>query len=435
MRRLAPFFVIILWSDVLANPLDSFGFGSRAIALGGAVTADTSSTEATYYNPAGLAYTPGLKLDLGYLYVQPDLELNGHSQDVDSSRGIQAGLSLPSQVVGHRFGLGLSVHLPDQHISRIRALPERQPRWVLWDNRPQRIVINSSLAVELVDGLSVGFGLTYLANTSGTLKMSGEVDFFEADATNLLAQVDVNLDSLRYITVGVQYRPSAAWQFGITYREDFRLKLDIAVDVRGAVVIEDDPIVEAGRLQVRSISQTLYSPQQVVFGACYSHKNWRVSLDIGWIDWSEFPAPTAIVDLALALEPLDVAIPTPARPSQPRFVDIWVPRVGLERSLYAGTHLRLNARVGYFFEPSPAPEQVGKTNYIDGDKHGVSLGIGSDIMETDLVIAGPLSVDLTFLWLVMASRHHTKHSPVDPVGDYLGRGQALGVSINLGFQF
>ncbi|MEE2756880.1 MAG: outer membrane protein transport protein [Myxococcota bacterium] len=435
MRGIGFLCLLSLWCDAAANPLDSFGFGSRAIALGGAVTADTNSTEATYYNPAGLVHTTALKLDLGYIYVQPDLKLNGHGQDVDASRGIQAGLSLPSRIGQYRFGIALSVHLPDQHISRIRALPERQPRWVLWDNRPQRIVINSSVAIELVDDLSFGFGLTYLANTSGTLKMSGDVDFFDAEATDLLAEVDVNLAALRYVTVGIQYRPSAAWKFGLTYREDFKLELDIAVDVQGAVVIDGDPIVDAGRLQVRSISQTLYSPQQVVFGSCYSNETWRVSLDIGWIDWSKFPAPTAIVDLGLVLEPLDVEIPTPARPIKPNFTDIWVPRVGIQRSIYSGTDLNMDARMGYFFEPSPAPEQIGKTNYIDSDKHGFSFGVGADVIQTEGIIAGPLSVDLTFLWLVLASRSHRKQSPVDPVGDYIGSGHALGLSINIGSSF
>lgn len=42
-------------SHARANPLDTFGFGSRGTAMGGAQSADVSDYTAGYYNPAGLA--------------------------------------------------------------------------------------------------------------------------------------------------------------------------------------------------------------------------------------------------------------------------------------------------------------------------------------------------------------------------------------------
>ena len=44
-----------LTSSAAAQPIDTFGMGSRSIAMGGAVTADVEDFTANYYNPAGLA--------------------------------------------------------------------------------------------------------------------------------------------------------------------------------------------------------------------------------------------------------------------------------------------------------------------------------------------------------------------------------------------
>ena len=56
-----------------ANPLDAFGFGSRAAAMGGAVAADVSDFSANYYNPAGLALAHGFELTVGYIRADHSL--------------------------------------------------------------------------------------------------------------------------------------------------------------------------------------------------------------------------------------------------------------------------------------------------------------------------------------------------------------------------
>ncbi|MEM6958675.1 MAG: hypothetical protein AAF645_23540, partial [Myxococcota bacterium] len=45
-----------------ATPPDTFGFGSRSTALGGAVAASVEDVSATYYNPAGLARSGNLRI-------------------------------------------------------------------------------------------------------------------------------------------------------------------------------------------------------------------------------------------------------------------------------------------------------------------------------------------------------------------------------------
>ena len=60
-----------------ANGVDTNGFMSRSISLGGAVSADVQDPSANYYNPAGIVRGEGLRLMLGYSDVQSQLWING----------------------------------------------------------------------------------------------------------------------------------------------------------------------------------------------------------------------------------------------------------------------------------------------------------------------------------------------------------------------
>ena len=423
---------IILSATARANPIDAFGLGARSIALGGAATANTEDSSANYYNPSALALSRGLRLDLGYAYVQPTLRLNDNDQDVDSSRGLQVGAILPTKLGRRRIAFSVGLHLPDERISRVRALPQRQPRWVLWDNRPQRLVVSSSVALELVENLYFGAGLTYLANTAGVVDLRGDVDLLDAQKTNLSTKVDVNLKSIRYVSAGLTYRPSSRWRLGVAYREDFSLRLDLAVNVQGDVVIDGAPVVSDGRFYLSSRNDNLYSPQQLVGGLAYTGLRWNISLDLGWINWAKYPTPTAHVQLDLTLDPLDVSLPLPAKPTPPGFRDIWTPRVGIEWTAMSTNAALIQLRSGYFYEPTPTPAQDGHTNYVDLDKHGFSLGLGIHFLDTDALIAGPLELDITIQSIVLPRSQTRKRDPADPIGEYAAEGYTLGGFVSLG---
>lgn len=425
----------LLPSPALANPLDAFGFGARAIGLGGAATAVSTDVAANYYNPAGLAAGDGLRLDLGYAFVRPELRIAGGDQQVDDSRGFQGGVALPGELFGHRVGFSLGLHLPDERVSRIRALPQRQPRWVLWDNRPQRVVISSSLAFEVIDGLFIGGGLTYLANTSGTLDITGDVGLFDVELTRLSSAVDVDLASVRYWTVGALYRGDG-WRVGATWREDFSLKLDLDVRVTGRVLSAPDlAVVPEGLFLLRSINDNLYSPQQVFAGVAVEVGDWLIAADVGWLDWSAFPSPTARLELALELAPLSFDLPLPAEPLAPGFDDIFVPRLGVEWRALTGEWGGLDLRAGGFYEPSPAPSQPGVTNYVDSDKIAGAIGFGVRVADPSGVFPKPLQVDVAGQVIRMRARSYHKSDPADAIGDYTAEGWAYGITAGLGLVF
>ena len=428
-----------------ANPIDYFGFGARGIGLGNAMSALADDFSATYYNPAGLAVKDALQLELGYLMVSPSLELDGEDLDVNGVRGFQGGLVVPGQVFGRRLAVALGLHLPDERITRLRALPEAQPRFVLYDNHPQRLVLTTSLAYEIVPEIvSLGFGLTYLSDTQGRLTLNGLVDFQDAGGTTLQTAVDVDFKAVRYLSAGLLVRPTRELRIGLAFRDEFDLTLDIGVIVNGDIVLDGAsetpvPLVEGARLEVVSQNSNLFSPRQLVLGIAWSgfrdaaspRPCWTVTAELGWYQWSRFKSPTAFLSTSLDAGTLPISIPPNAPPLAPGFHDILVPRLGGELWLFDSEHVELYARAGAYFEASPAPPQTGVTNFADGDKIGFGLGLSIGLKDLGEALARPLWLDLGASFIVMPERRHEKLDPADPTGDYISSGTFFGLAASL----
>ena len=442
-----------LWpaADAVANPLDYFGFGARGPGMGNARVALADDFSANYYNPAGLALRGALQIELGYALVMPSLELDGHDLEVDGVRGFQGGLVVPGDVWGHRLAVSLGVYLPDQRITRLRALPESQPRFALYDNHPQRLVLTTSLAFEILkDTLFVGAGLTYLSDTKGRLDVAGVVDFQDAGGTTLQTAVDVDFVAARYPSFGLVWKPLRSLSIGLAYREQFDLTLDIGVIVNGDIVLNATsespvPLVEDARLEIVSQNSNLFSPRQLALGVAWSHFRpnagrgerpcWSLTAELDWYQWSSFVSPTAYLSTSLDAGTLPISIPPNPVPLAPGFSDILIPRLGGELFLFDSEHVELHGRAGAYYEPSPAPAQRGATNFADGDKIGASLGLTIALKDLGDALTRPLFFDIAASFIAMPERAHDKLDPADPTGSYVSDGHFFGLATSLRLEF
>lgn len=432
-----------------ANPLDSFGFGARGPGMGNARVALADDFSANYYNPAGLALRGALQLELGYALVMPTLELDGRDLDVDGVRGFQGGLVVPGDLWDHRLAVSLGIYLPDQRITRLRALPEAQPRFALYDNHPQRLVLTTSLAFEVLkDTLFVGAGLTYLSDTKGRLEVAGVVDFQDAGATTLQTAVDVDFVAARYPSFGLMWKPLRELSIGVAYREQFDLTLDIGVVVDGDIVLNATsespvPLVEDARLEIVSQNSNLFSPRQLAFGLAWSgfrpgagaRPCWSLTAELDWYQWSQFETPTAYLSTSLDAGTLPISIPPNPVPLAPGFSGILVPRLGGELFLFDSDNVELHGRAGAYYEPSPAPAQRGATNFADGDKLGLSLGLTIALKDLGDVLSRPLFFDVAASFITMPERAHDKFDPADPTGSYVSGGHFFGLATSLRLEF
>jgi long-chain fatty acid transport protein len=417
---------VVRSSSAVANPYDMFGAGARGASMGGAHTAAANDSSANYYNPALLVRLPALELDIGYRLALPDLRLNDRSLDVDSARGTRIALGMPGQVGGIPVAVGVSVYLPDQHLTRTRSLSQTQPRFALYDNRPQRLFLSVNAGVALSDKLSLGGGLGYVTSTKGTVKLSGRVGFPDAEDSDLLLAMDVDVSTLVYPIAGAAYQLKPWLRVAASFRGGAQPVSDLGVVIEGDIGAANlEPIVADAAVNLRSIALSHYQPAEFSVGLdAKLSPRLRVAADLALHRWSTFENPAAQLESTLELGQFNEFIdPPPASVLAPAsYHDILIPRIGLEYVLQASATMRLHGRAGYYYEPSPAPEQVGLTNFVDNDKHTASLGLGATFRPWPSVLLQPFSLDGSFSLTSLRSREHNKISPVDPVGDYRSDG-------------
>ncbi len=412
-----------------ANPADAFGFGARGPAMGNAHTAAAVDGSANYYNPALIGTFDDIHIDLGYQYARPTLLVDDLDLGVNSSRGLFACLTVPGKVAGRRVAFGGGLFLPDERISRVRTPSAEQPRFQLYDNRPQRLVLAADVGVEITPRLFAGAGIAYMSSTKGEIFLQGRVGFPNAEDSDMTMAIDVDLRTIRYAKAGILFEATPWLDVALAYRGGFVLTLDQAFQINGDVGSAGaDPVVEDGYFKLHSVSMDLFQPVQVTFGlAARLSPRWLLAFDAAFYRWSAFENPAAHITLDMDIGSFNDLVDIPETPPlpDPNFHDILVPRIGLEWTAGSSARRDLFLRAGYSFEPSPVPEQVGESNFIDNDKHTVSLGAGLTFRDFSKIITLPASLDAYFALTVLAERANRKLSPIDPVGDYRSGGRVL----------
>lgn len=438
-RALVVAAVLFFATAARANPIDAFGWGSRAIAMGGAATAASEDSGANYYNPAGLVHGHDLRIDLGYRYAQPLLRLNGRDEGVDAARGFFIGLVAPGRIGPFRFAFGASLWLPDQRLTRVRSLPYDEPRFVLFDNRPQRLYLAANLAIQIVPGLYVGGGLTFMSRTAGELFLKGSVAVSDPDASSLVTHIDVDLVAIRYPQAGILWDVNRWLSLGASYRHSFVLKLDQQFRIDGNIGNPGlPPVVENGYFAAHSVSTDLFQPWQLTGGgALRLRRNLLITVDVTYAAWSEFPTPAPNLTLGLDIGTYNdkVKLPSPRAYPAPGFHDIVIPRIGAEWRAWQRPKMAIDLRGGYSYEPTPVPEQIGESNLADADKHTFSVGAGLELSRITSILPKPLSIDAHLAVTYLPATANHKVDPLDPVGDFVADGVIVQMGLTLRSRF
>ena len=424
-----------------ANPMDTFGLGSRSTAMGRAVTAEASDFSAVYYNPAGLVGARGMDFSLGYFHADPNLSMNGRETKVDSARGLIFGFVAPGEVLGVPFALGLATHLPDERLSRIRTRPQDEPRFELYDNRPQLLYLATALAVRPFSFLEVGAGISYLAATRGRLDIEGSANLADPHASQLRHEVRADLRSVRYPIAGLRILLGDGITLGLAFRDKARLKLQLDTALVGTIDAFGLQIPASYTLTSSNVG--VFIPRQVTLGARIElfERRMTATLDVGYEAWSAYETSVSLstTNLDVQLPPgLPVTIPKNPEPTRlipPNFHDRVVPRAGVEYQLPLTETIEVPLRAGYAYEVSPVPEQRGVTNFVDTDRHVLSAGTGLRLMRPVEELPGDVRLDGHVQWSILPEKVTRKDNPADFVGDYRAGGSilALGVTLGVGF--
>ncbi len=411
-----------------ANPLDSFGWGARAPALGSAYAAIADDSAAGYYNPAGLARGSDLRIDVGYQAARPLIDVSGQRQNVKDARGLAAGIVLPGQILGVRFAFGATLFLPDQYVTRVHVLSYDAPRLQMYDNRTQRFFLAANLAVRIYRGLYIGGGLAFLSRSAGTVQLRGQIALSDPESSTLQSAVAVDLLAIRYPQFGILWEATSRLTLGLVYRHTFRLDLSQGFDINADIGDPGQtPVVKGAKLSEISNSVDLFQPWQLVAAAAARFGRVLISFDLTFARWSEQPPPASNFRLDVDVGALSdlVKIPPSRAYPDPGFHDLLIPAVGVEwRAINSAARdrLALDVRAGYRYEASPVPEQLGESSFGDADKHIVSGGLGLELRKLGRVLLQPIAIDGFAAVTVLPERTFRKLDPRSAVGDFTVQG-------------
>lgn len=370
--------------SVQASPLDLFGVGGRSPAMAGTGVADTSTYEAAFLNPAGLADAAGKYLTFGAMSGQLMLYRDDRRVRTDRPTGIVIGgaFRLPlGGVMTDRVGFGFGFHVPTAAVNRSRHPLPGVPVHVLLENRAQTVSLQAAFGARITERLQIGAGILALAQLRGTIDVTTDASgrFTSFSEQQMIGRMSV-VAGARYLL------PEKGLTLGAAFRDVSRSDYDITVtnELGEALPVSIPTVNLAGASQYSPLTAALEVGWRV---------NGRMALNgqLAYQRWSAYAQPTTQ--------------PVEGKPELPEhgFTDIVIPKVAVEWRALDGT-TKMDVRGGYQFFLSPAPEMDGKLSLMDNHRHIISAGLGLAWPDT----GWPVRIDLWTQTHVLMPRIHQK---------------------------
>ncbi|MBX5484513.1 MAG: outer membrane protein transport protein [Myxococcaceae bacterium] len=443
IRRLASLLALAACIPTTASAgfFDDWGYSPRAVAQGGALTANATDFSAVFYNPAMLVLRKDVNFGFGIDYartdmtVQPktlDRELDCAYCDPNDWVGEDIGLLFPlGGKVQNHLALGVGLHLPSARLLSVRAPDPDRPFWYGWNNEPDRIVVLLGAGIRILDQLSIGIGTQALADLTGDgAKVT--VDLFSKEVK--FREINSHLATTFGPVASVYVTPLPNLRFGASWRSEMRVRYSIPADITMEGV---------GQLKMTIEGYNHYTPHTFTLGTSWDvTPQVTLSMDAAYQRWSAAPSPYVHVavdmggatlealGLGEALD-LDSSDRCADEACSPGFKDTVVPRFGVEYRLTE----RFTARAGAWFRPTFVPDQNQfHTNILDSDTLGVSGGIGWSFDDPLEVFQAPILIDLAVHGLWLLPREAEK-DPTDYVPSYSFSGRVVGVSAMVRYNF
>ncbi len=383
---------IISLGTVSAAQADPDAWGARAQAIGGAGAAWGDESFAAFFNPARLTQHSSGRFNLGlsgqgqihqFTPIKNVVVENAYISDqfrrdnVDTSyrnvlgQAIGANLLIAPSL--WNLSAGVTTFLPVSQVAYLDTGEPLIPEYVLYRARQQRPRIHAGLAVEPITGLSVGAGM--------------QIGFSVTSRATVFLQSGANHPStMRFIA---SMKPKASPYGGIFYTSKeqvftsgvvFRMPLKSSnyLDLQSSARAFGNSFVGLD-FNFSGTSAFFYDPMSLEVGSSVLYTSQtRLIAQVDYEVWKDFQAPAVEVldprtsgcgsaNCGINISP-GLALKYPLR-------NIWVPRIGHE--VYFGESNRYTTRAGYSYRQgifSALPTGAG--NYLDPDKHIVSLGFG-----------------------------------------------------------
>jgi long-chain fatty acid transport protein len=354
-----------------ASEFRPFDLSARAAALGGAFVTQTDDASAVYYNPAGLAFSSGLRLETNIFYpkMTSTVESSAFPSPFESTQGKIRLSPFFSLNIKDRFGFGIGAFAPN-------TMGTDWPgnwtgRALSINSKFNTLYIRPVAAIKISKFLSVGVGIDFISSDVAW-KYERFFSFQEQGSEDLLAansETNVSAKGLGYVA-GILIRVSDNLRVGGRYQPKVKLDLEgfnfFLFPQMGSFVIN------------QQVTSSLTLPQELVLGIMYSlGKSLTLQLDYQRIGMSEIKQWEFIFDPLFYEEFEDYFGTRPDRIRQG--VDLNL----LDTSrIMIGVEYRLKdaiiARAGYAHQKSAVDGQMIHPVFPDLETNTLSFGLGYD---------------------------------------------------------
>jgi long-chain fatty acid transport protein len=426
-------FIHVLAGAGFAASVDTFGIGAKATSLGGAVSASSDDVYSVYYNPAGLSQLKKAEVSAAIQMCDPNVKFNNYTvTGGEAADGTELDDIGPAEIKDKSDNLFIPFLGYAQPITKDLAFgvaglvpfgldvewgknPNENPGAYNWFHSYYvRETVNPTLSYKINDAFSVGVGVALGKSKSGAEKIlnypTAPSDFFgtptamdtfsvanrtaiynqvlgatgsAAAATNAAqaytalalshavngSKLELELeDSFNYsFNAGALYKPAENFAIGLTYRgrADAKFEGDVTID----------------GVKVTTASMRYDHPEQVQAGIMVKPvPSVTLEADVVWTNWSINEVQSTYFD-----EPLMGLVSEET----------------LERNWHNTNQVRLGAewqvnpvvalRCGYFYDPSPVPDNTFDIMWPDADRKTYSIGAGFDfgnwVIDTSIQFA------------------------------------------------
>jgi long-chain fatty acid transport protein len=369
--------------------------GAKATAMGNAFTATADNPSAIAYNPAGLTNSKGTNIYLGATAVIPSITYRsptGISEDTEDQVFFPFHFYISSDFGMENLVFGIGIFSPFGIGTKWDK--EGLVRFNATESKLDTVLINPTVAYQLLPTLSIGVGIDYMFSKA-LLKNMVDQSLFGAGDGELTLEGDG--DGWGF-NIGALFTPNKKLSLGLTYRN--RIK----VDINGTAKLKNiapalQPLFGGPRFKTDA-SSSIEFPDVLSAGIAYRPtESLTLELDIEWTGWSSYDR----LDIDLEDEiPLAGFVDSS---EDKNWKDVGAIKVGIE---YIATE-RFSLRAGYVFDKSPAPEHTLHPRLPDSDQHNISLGLGyrRKNFNIDIVYIAAIYEDRTVDNTILSGEYET----------------------------
>ncbi len=429
--------VLVALTPVLARAdvFNTYGYGPRATAMGGAMTAEASDYTAVFYNPALLVERKDVNFGFAFQFyrMKSDVQSKDLAKPLDLSNatapdsvGTSVGLLFPlGGKVKNHLALGLGVYLPTAVLLRVNIPSSDTPYWYRYHANPERLILHLGAGIKIVDWLNIGLGVQALADLIGS-GANVSVDLFSKQINS--GDLNAYLATRIAPVFSLALKPIERLRLGVTFKWEMKLNVVIPakVDLEGI-----------GTLGFTVSGVAHYTPHTLNFGAAFdATKDLTFTLDGEWQNWSAAPSPYVGINIDLSgptLEALGLgsALDVTSANRKPGFSDTLGVRAGVEYRVSE----RFAARGGAFLRPTPVPKQdTPGTNLMDNTAIGLTGGIGFNFADPLEIFAHPVQIDIAGQAQFILPREAKKESTDNQPG-YSYSANVYGVTAAIRYDF